>query len=90
MSLIPENFADWRMEICRLPGRYAVTARRNGVTLMLVHKDDWWTITKWHKGQVLADKTIKTLPPETMRVLVAAERRQNDGRRQHLAPGARR
>jgi hypothetical protein len=62
-SLIPDDFPKWKMDVLRLPeGRTVVTARRTGVTIMLVQADDWWTVTKMHKGREIGCKVVKRLP----------------------------
>ena len=80
-GLIPEKFPEWpHMEFMTLVGRTIVKGRRNGVTVQLVSTADGWTVTKMHKGQVLAEKTITRLPSD---LWTALERRRRHEQRQH-------
>lgn len=70
---LPENFADWRKSTCTLHGRTVCVARRNGVTIQLVHNPaEGWAITKLHKGRVLAERTLKNIPPNIRHAVFAA------------------
>lgn len=74
IGVLPDDFTNWRMETIRLPNRTACVARRAGVTIHLIEDDGWWTVTKMHKGQVLVRKTVKQLPSEVRRSILAARR----------------
>ncbi len=84
-DLIPENFSDWRMDVLKLPGSLTVTARRTGVTIMLVEVDGWWTVSKMHKGQRLGCKQVKRLPKAVADTIELRRRQQMDGITRYMA-----
>lgn len=85
IGLIPENFAIWKMEVLKLPGRFVVTTRRAGITITLVEIDGWWTVTKIRGGQPLQSKMVKRLPQEIVDLI---ERRRKEQRDQPKLSGA--
>lgn len=88
-GLIPDDFDRWRnVEVLKLPDRTVVTARRTGVTIMLVCVDGWWTVTKMHKGQQIGCKVVKKLPKKVLNVI--EERRRNPNETPRLSYQARR
>lgn len=99
-SLIPENLADWQMTVIRLPGvgphgngaatRTYATARRNGVTFTFLESEGWWTVTKTHKGQRLADVTVhrRSMPTHALKTIEKRRREQREREKQHLSGSA--
>jgi hypothetical protein len=70
---LPEDFALWRKSTCTLHGRTVCVARRNGVTLQLIHdKERGWAITKIHKGRILAERVLKNIPSDIRHAVFAA------------------
>lgn len=83
-TLIPENFADWRMDATKINGRIICTARRTGVTLQLIRETDgWWTVTKWHQGRETYSKRVRRLPYDAATVIDQQRRRQLHEARQY-------
>lgn len=75
-DLVPPDFDAWAKETMTLLGRTVCTARKAGVTLHLVCEDGWWTVTKMHKGQVLARKVVKKLPSDVRAAVDAGRMRR--------------
>ncbi len=93
-GLIPPNLADWRMTVQRLPGhehgapaRTVAIARRTGVTLIFAEDHGWWTITKRHRGQTLANVTVhkRSMPKSALTTIERRRREQRAEEAQYLA-----
>lgn len=69
-STIPQDFDAWKMSTIRWNGRQATTARRNGVTFVLIYVGGWWHVDKIKGGIKLESYTVKKLPE---RVFAAIE-----------------
>jgi hypothetical protein len=90
-GLIPANFSSWSIEVNTVVGRTVATARRCGVTIMLVHDEEgWWTVTKIHKGQIIGQRKAKRLPKRASAHIDNHRPRRHHGHAAHRHIQARR
>lgn len=75
-EILPPNLSDWGKVATTLNGRLCCTARRSGVTVLLVRDTEgWWHITKLKGGQVLRELSTKRIPDPVYESILEARRR---------------